>query len=99
MRGQSAVQVVELFAAGRRDAECHAQVIAAFAGAQLDGGGVKTRVELQGHLAHGFGKAVDHGAHDLDREDRGVLYQCVFARVDASGGCDGSAHEKVRFAC
>ena len=98
MRGQGAVEVVKLFAAGRRDAERHTQVVAAFAGAQLDGGGVKARIELQGKLAHGLGKAVDHRAHDLDRKDRGVFDQGVFARVDARGGCDGSTHERVRFA-
>ena len=92
MRGQGAVQVIQLLTAGGGDVERHAQVVAAFAGAQLDGGGVKARVELQGHLAHGFGKAVDHGTHDLDGKDRGVLDQAVFAGVGARGWGDGGAH-------
>ena len=92
MRGQGAVQVVELLTAGGRDAERHAQVVAPLAGAQFDAVGVKTRVELQGHLAHGFGKAVNHRAHDFDGENRGVLDQAVFAGVGARGRGDGSAH-------
>ena len=58
MRGEGAVQVVELLAAGGGDRDGDAQVLAAAAGAQLDAAGVERGIEAVGDVGHGVHEAV-----------------------------------------
>jgi unspecific monooxygenase len=90
VRSERAVETVELLAAGGRDGDREAQVVAAAAGAHLQRRGVERRVVLQRQLDDGLREAVDVGAHHLDREGARVLDQrfvdaahmlcCCFAR-------------------
>src|SRR6185369_11022469 len=75
MAGQRAVQLVELLAAGRGDRDRDAEVVAALAVPQFDGGGVERRIELPGNRGDGVNEAVDLRAHDLDRKGRRILDQ------------------------
>ena len=72
MRRQRAVQLVQLLAAGGVDDDGDAQVVAAFAFAQLQRFGVKRGVKLVGDERDGVDKAVHFGAHDFDGEGAGV---------------------------
>jgi len=90
--GQGAVQLIELLATGRCDGDRHAQVVAAFAFAQLERGrGVKCRIELLGNMGDGVYESIDARTHDFDGESAWVLDQRLFARVVlwGNGGCHG----------
>ena len=88
MRGQRAVELVELFAAGGGDGNGDAQVFAALAFTQLYGGGVEGRVELVRHRGDGGDQPVDLVAHDLDGELRGVFDQRFLALRLGAGDSD-----------
>ena len=89
---ECAVKIVQLFSAGGSDGEGQAQVIAGFAGAHFNGGGVEAGVELLGNLSHGFGKSVDPCAHHFDGKVAGIFNQGLFSRVAWDGGNGGGAH-------
>src|SRR5450830_334583 len=72
VRGERAVQLVELLAAGGGDGDGHAQILAALALAQLNGGGIKQGVELAGDQGDGVHQTVHLGAHDFDGKPRRI---------------------------
>jgi len=77
VRRQRAVNFVKLCATGGSDGDGDAQIFAAFALAQLDGGGVKVRVKLRGNMGNGLHQASHFQAHDFDREKRRIDDQRV----------------------
>ena len=72
---ERAVQLVELLAAGGGDGDRHAQVLAALAFAQLNGGGVKSRVKLVCNHGDGMYQSFNLHAHHFDGKERGVFNQ------------------------
>ena len=95
--GKCAVKIVKLLTACGSDSEGQAQIIASFAGAHLDGGGIEARVKLLGNLRHGFCKTVDPCTHHFDGKVAGVFNQRLFSRVTWGGGHGGCAHEIGRW--
>ena len=81
MRAQGPVQLIQLLSGRSGHGDGDAQVFAAFALAQLNRAGVKLGVELVGDVGDGVDQAIHFDAHDLDREQRGVLDQGFLARV------------------
>jgi len=96
VRRECEVHVVQLCSACGTNGQSDTQVVSSFAGSHLQGGRVKCRVKLFGNLNHGFGKAIDPGAHDLDGKVAGVLYERLFARVEVGGRSGRSAHKEIQ---
>jgi hypothetical protein len=85
VRGERAVELVELLAAGGCHGDGDAEVFPALAFAQFDGGRIKSRIKLVGHVRDGMHQAFHLDAHDLDGELRRVFNERVFARLGGVG--------------
>ena len=73
--GQRLLEIVELRAAGRRDSDSDAEILAAAAFAQFDARRIKRRVELLGNVRDGAHEAILIQADHLDRESAWILDQ------------------------
>ena len=85
MRGQRAVQLVQLLAAGGGDVDGDAEVIAAFAFPQFQGFRVKGGVKFVRNQSDGVDKTIHFGTHDLDREGAGVDDEGFFDHWSSCG--------------
>jgi hypothetical protein len=81
MRAERAVQLIELFAAGGGDGDGYAQVVAALALTQLNGGRVKHRVKFFGNHRDGVHQSVHFVPHYFDGKLGGILNQGLFVGV------------------
>ena len=80
MAVQGLVQVVQLLARRGAHDERQAHVVAALAGAHLDGRGVKAGVELQHDVSQRLRKLGMLLAHDLDGKVAGIFDKRFFGR-------------------
>jgi len=93
VRAQRAVQLIELLAAGGGDGDGHAQVVAAFAFAQFNRGGIKAGIEFLGDHGDGVDQAIHLVPHHLDGELGRVLDQGFGARnFRKVAGCRWGGH-------
>ena len=98
MRGQRAVQLVQLFAAGGRYVDGDAQIVAAFAFAQLQRFGIKSWIKFVRDEGDGVDEPVHFCAHNLDGEGAGVDDQGFFDHWRSGNSglvCFGGVHATI----
>ena len=73
MSRQGAIQRIKLIAAGGRDGDGNAQIVAARAGAQFNAGWIKRGVKLVGNMGDCLHQPVGFCSHNFDRKAARVL--------------------------